>query len=221
MAETTTVSAPTSRGVSVPAFEQSLKLNTLQAQKVMHRVFSRAAGSLYRIDVILRIIGSEENAEQVEDVISDMLKEVDQELSTADAETFALLEENGIDGQPVYNSPVEQTVRITSPQVARFVSLVRKLDKLIMNIDTLWLAGQMVNKEHNDSAYRWQQKVMGLGSRIIGLERRARLAAQRQGKGDQVEAEAPRDPEAEKEAEHEAQASSDSSATEDEAETQI
>jgi hypothetical protein len=193
MTEKQTVAAPTSNGVSVPAFEQKLKLNTLQAQKVMRRVFSRAAGSLYRTDVILRIIGGDEDAERVELIINQMLSEVETALQEAQKEMAQRLEENGVDSLPVYDAPTEELIRITSPHVARFVSLVRKLDALITQIDALWLSGLMTNKERNDAVYRWQQRVIGLGSRIIGLERRARQAAQRKGKGEQVEAEAPMD----------------------------
>lgn len=191
MAEKKTTIPPTSSGVSVPAFEQLVKLNTLQAQKVMSRVFSRAAGSLYRIDVILRIIGSDLDAERVEVVINTMLNEVEEALQDAHKEMTSLLEENGIAGLPVYDAPTSETVRITSPHVARFLALVRKLDNLIAHIDALWLSGLMSNKERNDAVYRWQQRIIGLGSRIIGLERRARQAAQRQGKGEEVDAEAP------------------------------
>jgi hypothetical protein len=191
MAETAKKAAPAPKEISIPAFEQKLKLNTLQAQKVMRRVFSRAAGSLYRTDVILRIIGGDKEAEQVEMVINTMIKEVEDGLQETQKEMAELLEENGVDELPVYDSPTEETVRITSPHVARFVSLVRKLDALIVRIDAMWLSGLMTNKDRNDAVYRWQQKVIGLGSRIIGLERRARLAARKKGKGEEVDAQAP------------------------------
>jgi len=183
--------AQSTSNVSVPAFEQNVILNTLQAQKVMHRVFGRASGSLYRIDVILRIISGDADAERVEVVINTMLAEVEVALKEAAAEMGVKLEENGVDLLPTYDQPTEQVVRITSPHVARFLSLVRKLDALISQIDALWLSALMTNKDRNDAVYRWQQRVIGLGSRIIGLERRARLAAQRQGKGDEVESAAP------------------------------
>ncbi len=196
MAENTKRTAQASKDISIPAFEQKLKLNTLQAQKVMRRVFSRAAGSLYRTDVILRIIGGDKEAEQVELVINTMIKEVEDGLQATHKEMAELLEENGVDQLPVYDSPTEESIRITSPHVARFVSLVRKLDALIVQIDAMWLSGLMTNKDRNDAVYRWQQKVIGLGSRIIGLERRARLAARKKGKGEEVDAQAPESPEA-------------------------
>lgn len=178
-------------GISIPAFEQTITLNTLQAQRVMERVFERAAGSLYRIDVILRIIGSEENAHSVENLIQEEIMGVSTILKDAAKQTAAVMEANGVEGTPLYNCPSTKPVRIVSPHVAQFLSLVRMLDKLVMEIDALWLSGIVDNKNRNEEVYRWQQKVMGLGSRIIGIERRARKAAKSQGKGDEVDAQAP------------------------------
>lgn len=178
-------------GISIPSFEQKVTLNTLQAQRVMDRVFERAAASIYRIDVILRIIGSEENAQQVEDLIKREITEVAQTLSDASKQTQTVLEDNGIECLPNYSDPNERNVRIVSPHVAQFLGLVRVLDKLVMEIDALWISQVVQNKERNEAVYRWQQKVIGLGSRIIGIERRARKAAKSQGKGDEVDAQAP------------------------------
>lgn len=187
MAGENVIVAPTSRDISVPGFEKKVKLNTLQAQKVMSRVFTRAAGSLYRIDVILRIIAGDAEAENVEQVIDGMLKDVETDLQKHQNMLAALLEENGIDDLPVYDVPTNEIVRITSPHVGRFTALIQKLDSLIAQIDALWLSGLMPNKERNDEVYRWQQCIIGLGSRIIGIERRARQAARRNGKGDEVD----------------------------------
>lgn len=191
MTENTETAARQEKSISIPAFEQTMKLNTLQAQKVMSRVFARASDSLYRIDVILRIIGKEEDAQAVESVIKTMFDEIDTGLSDSAAQNTALLEENGIDELPSYDAPTSERIRITSPQVSRFAALVRRLDKLVMEIDALWLSGLIENKDRNEAVYRWQQRIIGLGSRIIGIERRARLAAKRQGKGDEVDAAAP------------------------------
>lgn len=191
MTEVAETTARQANSISVPAFEQKMNLNTLQAQKVMSRVFARASDSLYRIDVILRIIGKEEHAQQVEEVIKAMFDEVETGLKNSAAQNAALLEENGIEDMPSYDAPYSERIRVTSPQVARFAAMVRRLDKLVMEIDALWLTGIIDNGHRNEAAYRWQQRIIGLGSRIIGIERRARLAAKRQGKGDEVDAAAP------------------------------
>ncbi|MCZ5096726.1 hypothetical protein O5851_25075 [Escherichia coli] len=45
---------------SRPVFKQVLKVNSLQAQRVMERSFERVSNSLFSIDVILRIIGEQD-----------------------------------------------------------------------------------------------------------------------------------------------------------------
>ncbi|MFT8259153.1 MAG: hypothetical protein ACMZI2_07600 (plasmid) [Candidatus Symbiodolus clandestinus] len=45
---------------SRPSFIQALTLNSLQAQRVMVRAFEKVSRALYFIDVILHIIGTEE-----------------------------------------------------------------------------------------------------------------------------------------------------------------
>lgn len=179
--------------ISIPAFEKKVTLQTLQGQKVMRRSYERTANSLYRIDVILRIIGDEDNAARVEAVIDSMIKEIEEAMHKDMSARGAEIENHGIDELPGYNAPVHHTVQITSPHVSRYLHLVLQVDSLVQHIDALWLSGALTNKERNDAVYAWQQKVIGLGSRIIGLERRARQAARRQGKEDEVEEAAPRE----------------------------
>ncbi len=50
---------------SRPVFKQVLKVNSLQAQRVMERSFERVSNSLFSIDVILRIIGEQDEIDQL------------------------------------------------------------------------------------------------------------------------------------------------------------
>lgn len=182
---------PATRGISVPSYTQAVQIKTLQAQKVMSRVFSRASNSLYRIDVILRVIGSEDAAEQVEQVISDEINEATTALKSALDRVKVVMDTNGITEPPSYDLVFNEEVRIISPHVARFVNLVRMLDEIITCIDALWLNSIVNNKDRNDEVYLWQQRIMKLGSRIITIESRARESARAQGKQEEVDREAP------------------------------
>lgn len=62
-------SSDRSNHYSRPVFKQVLKVNSLQAQRVMERSFERVSNSLFSIDVILRIIGEQDEIDQVETVI--------------------------------------------------------------------------------------------------------------------------------------------------------
>ncbi|EPK2935542.1 hypothetical protein I9Y58_004993, partial [Citrobacter freundii] len=124
---------------SRPVFKQVLKVNSLQAQRVMERSFERVSNSLFSIDVILRIIGEQDEIDQVETVILEHISKVSEDLDKATAQLNKLMEDNGIDMMPGYTNPNEYTIEINSPQVAQFAHLIRKLDTLMGIVDTLWL----------------------------------------------------------------------------------
>lgn len=183
--------------LSIPVYRQTLSLSSLQAQRVMNRSFAAAAGSLFRIDVIIRILGKEEDVDEVEALIRKMIKELahdmDKELSGADQ----LLVDGGIETLPEYTHPRDFEIEIKSPQIANFARLVTKLDQLMLRVDALWINGLMPNKQRARTTYQWQQRLLGLAGRVIGYEKRARIAAYRAGKETEVENLAPmRDQEA-------------------------
>lgn len=184
---------PANQGISIPVYAQEVTIKSLQAQKVMRRVFTRASNSLYRIDVILRIIDSDKSASEVEKIIDDAISEVELDIENARERFEILLDNNGIAELPSYEVVYTEEIKIISPHVGRFLALVRKLDEIVSMIDALWLSGLMKNKDRNSELYSWQQRIVSLGARIIGIENRSREAARRQGKGEEVDTKAPED----------------------------
>ncbi|MCA2486804.1 MULTISPECIES: hypothetical protein, partial [Vibrio] len=144
LAETSLEQQPTKKernnaDLSRPVFKRVLKVNSLQAQRVVERSFQRVSDSLFSIDVILRIIGEQDEIDQVESIIQEHIEKVSVDLDTATNQLQKLMEDNGIEGAPEYTSPNQYDIEINSPQVAQFAHLVRKLDNLMLLVDTLWL----------------------------------------------------------------------------------
>ena len=166
-------------------------MNSLQAQRVMDRSFDRVSNSLFSIDVILRIIGEQDEIDQVESVILELIAKVSEDLDKGTAQLRKVMEDNGIDGMPGYSNPTTYDIEISSPQVAQFVHLIRKLDTLMGLVDTLWLNAILSNKQRTEANYQWQQRLFKLAGRIIGLEKRARVAAHAKGKESEVAQAAP------------------------------
>lgn len=196
LAETSLEQQPTKKernnaDLSRPVFKRVLKVNSLQAQRVVERSFQRVSDSLFSIDVILRIIGEQDEIDQVESIIQEHIEKVSVDLDTATNQLQKLMEDNGIEGAPEYTSPNQYDIGINSPQVAQFAHLVRKLDNLMLLVDTLWLNSILTSKQRKDATYQWQQRLIKLAGRIIGIEKRARISAHSKGKKDEVEAAAP------------------------------
>lgn len=177
---------------SQPIFYQKLTVQSMQAQRVMNRSFRAVAGSLFRIDVILRIIGEQAAVDIVEKNVIDNIKKVADELEKEISASKGLMDENGIFQLPTYTNPEDHDIEIKSPQIASFARLVARLDVLMAQIDTLWINGSILdNKQRANATYQWQQRLIRLAGRIIGLEKRARIAAYNAGKREEVDTEAP------------------------------
>ena len=175
-----------SRHYSRPVFDQTVTLQSEQAQRVMAREFARVVSALYAIDVILRIIGDDREVDEVEAVVNALIGACGQDVQSEKARLDKLREDNGITALPRYTNPEEIKVRIVSPQVAQFIALVQRMDDLMVTVDALWLCGILTNKQRSDGAYQWQQRLLRLGRRIVEIERRARVSAQQKGKDEEI-----------------------------------
>lgn len=176
---------------SRPVFAQKTTIYTLQAQRVVDRSLVRASYSLFSLDVILQVIGDRDQIDEVSDVVHGHISKASQDMGEKLTQMKALLEQHQITEQPTYTNPRELEVEITSPQVAQFLRLITQLDSLMAMIDTLWFHGVLTSKQRTQAGLEWQQHLNRLASRIIGVEKRARIAANKQGKRDEVDAKAP------------------------------
>lgn len=181
----------TNRPYSRPVFLQVIGLNSLQSQRIMERSFSRVSNSLFSLDVILRIIGEQDEVDEVESMIVNEIAKVAQDLDEAMSVMGKLMEDNGIDAVPAYSAPMKYEIEITSPQVAQFARLLQALDELMGRVDTLWLNSVFNSKQRSDANYQWQQRLFRLSGRIINWEKRARISANSKGKEQEVSEAAP------------------------------
>ncbi len=102
--------------------------------------------ALYGIDVVLRIIGDDEEMDQVEEIVGTLTGKLAEELRAEQARLEQLREANGISATPRYTNPKQITVHISSPQLAQYTALIDELDRLMTVMDALWLTGVLTSK---------------------------------------------------------------------------
>jgi len=172
--------------ISRPVFERSIQINSEQAIRVIRKSYGRLIRSLYAIDVTLRIVGQEQAIDDIEELVSKMIADCAQQLQQEKARLDKLNADNGIAETPRYTHPTDFKARITSPQIAQFVELIRLLDQLMIAMDTLWLCQILTSKQCSVARYQWQQRLHRLARRIVSIEQRAHQAAYAQGRGEEV-----------------------------------
>ena len=186
MADNTEQAKTVRPAISRPVFERSIKIQSEQAIRVIRHSYGRLIRSLYAIDVILRIVGQEQAIDDIEGIVSTMIGDCALQLQQEKARLDKLCADNGIAESPRYTHPTDFKARITSPQIAQFVELIRLLDQLMIAMDTLWLCQILTNKQCSVARYQWQQRVHRLARRIVSIEQRAHQASYAQGRGEDV-----------------------------------
>lgn len=168
---------------SRPVFDLTLRIQSEYARRLLRdREFRPAMHALYGIEVILHLVGDDDDAEQVETLIRERLEGLADELQREIARLQVLLADRGLDKtRPRYTHPVTVTVHVASPAIALYANLIQVLDRLLMGLDTLWLSGLLPSKERLAVAIRWRNRIGGAGQEFIGLHRRAYAAAERRG----------------------------------------
>lgn len=174
--------APTSH----PIISRKLTLHTHQAQRVDRRLTDRLNRTLYNLDVILRIIGSSKEVDAVTSKITDKLRETTSELKSEKERVEKIRSDNLVEVVHAYSHPVERNIDLSTPYIFQVVDLLEMFDSLVRSIDALWFAGQFKGSQKEQATWTWQRRLVKLGNEIIDLERRARNAADKKEKTDEV-----------------------------------
>jgi len=190
MSQTNIASSPYSRAI----IKRTVVFKSLQSQRVMHRSFEKLKQSLFSLSVILRIISDEETEiEKIDAYIDEQFSSTETDLATEQARLKKILEDNGVDELANYSKPESYDIEIDSPRANTFLRLITQLDNMMLLIDTAWLCAEFDDKQKKNATFQWQQRLIKLAGRIIALEKRARIAATKKGKEDEVRAQAPVD----------------------------
>jgi len=172
--------APRDNSKSHPYFTQKVKLHSLHAQQVFDRGFEIYASSIFSLSVVLRIIGTDQQAREVEGVVDERLNKAFEDIRSEALRLEKLAEANGIEFTGIeYSHPKEVGVKITSPRAVRYLGLIREFDGMVAKLDTLWLSGVVPDGNYSRSLYEWKRRLLRLAIVIRSIARRAMIAARK------------------------------------------
>ena len=156
---------------------QQVGLNSLQAQKILKRSYSRLSDALFSSSVVLRTKCTREEADGVEEIINEHFDKVQAELEQEKAKLTALMENNAIQVSPDYSNRGVYDVQIKSPKDAVFLHLIGEVDTIISMLDTLWMTSVISDSQRSDTTFQWQQRLIKMASRVMAIEKSARIKA--------------------------------------------
>jgi len=168
---------------SLPYFIQKVRLRSSHAQQLFERGFERCADAIFSLSVVLRFIGTEEQAREAEGIIDERINKTFEDIRAEIARLEKLAEANGIEFAGIdYSNPKDVEAKITSPRAVRFVALIREFDSLVARMDTLWLSGVIPDSNYSLGIYEWKRRLLRLSLAIRTVSAQAMASARRKEK---------------------------------------
>lgn len=163
---------------STPFRRETLRLKTTPSQYVYHLALVMAQKSLYFFYYTLP--DNHEAVQAAETVVTSKIDAVDAALNDELARMRAMVDGNLADPCDGYTQPIDVEVAMYTPEAARFGTIVRNFDALILLIDTLWFAGQVKRVHRGQLIMKYRKMIVSLARELFALSRRARNTVNRQ-----------------------------------------
>ena len=164
---------------SRPFLTQETLLNSLHAQQIFDRGYEMCANALFSLSVVLRFIGSEEQAQEVDTLVDTQIDQTLEEIRKESLRLKEVAEGNGIETAIGYTSAKAIDVQITSPRSIKYLAIIREFDAMMTHLDALWLSCVITDSQYARAVYEWKRRILRLAGQIRQLATRAVLAARR------------------------------------------
>ena len=139
---------------STPSMTETMVMRSEQAKSLVIRIpgrktsppFAGVSPALFAIDVVTRKMSrNNQNFDHkaIREAVESRFKLVEDDFSGEIARLETFIKNEGIKSRASYNSPVEYSYEVTTPQIMRAGELVVQLDMLVSLVDTLWLTGRL------------------------------------------------------------------------------
>jgi len=164
---------------SRPFLTQKALLNSLHAQQIFERGYEMCANALFSLSVVLRFIGTEEQAQEVDAMVDALINQALEGIQKESARLKEIAESNGIETTIGYTSAKTVDVQITSPRSIKFLAIIREFDGMMANMDALWLSCVITDTQYARGVYEWKRRILRLACQVRQIATRAVLAARR------------------------------------------
>jgi hypothetical protein len=164
---------------SRPFLTQKALLNSLHAQQVFERGYEMCANALFSLSVVLRFIGTEEQAQEVDAMVDNLINQALEGIQKESSRLKKIAESNGIETNIGYTSAKTMDVQITSPRSIKYLAIIREFDNMMANMDALWLSCVITDTQYARGVYEWKRRILRLAGQVRQIATRAVLAARR------------------------------------------
>ncbi|MHB8252140.1 MAG: hypothetical protein ACYDEV_00215 [Acidiferrobacter sp.] len=164
---------------SVPYMTRRVRLFSTPAQRAYARAYDIHNTALYQAGVLLRIVGTDEQADKVEEGIDKRLDAMRADLDAEIKRLKQVRDDNGIDTEVSYTAPMDVEAHISTRRSAVYLGILEMWDTMIRLLDTLRLTGILTDKQFRTASNAWRKQILGVVIQNVQLANRAMMISRR------------------------------------------
>lgn len=159
---------------AIPEFTRSVTLRTAYAQSVYRRNFERLKADLYVLTVRLHANGMEQAGKLVEQQCQEEFVKLGTDLNLEIQRVEVLMAKAGVKEDPTYERAQTFHAKFSTPKANEFLSLLIRMDSLLVRFDALWLTGEIDTHVRVDSSMNWKRRLTKVANRLRARGNQAR-----------------------------------------------
>lgn len=158
-----------------PVLEMTVRCQTEAVEKILEVNFDPVQKALYHIHVTLPIMSraSPKVINEVLDLVEHRFGKIEQQMDLELGRLKALAKTDGAVQPSEYTNPSEQVIQVFTPEMARWIGMLMRMDEILRWVDALWYSTRVKSKDRSALLMQWRNTMTGFSRELHNLHLRA------------------------------------------------
>lgn len=158
-----------------PVIEMTVRCQTEAVEKILEVNFDPVQKALYHIHVTLPIMSraSPRVINEVLDLVEHRFGKIEHQMDLELGRLKALAKTDGAVQPSGYTNPSEHVLQVFTPEMARWVGMLMRMDEILRWVDALWYSTRVKSKDRSALLMQWRNTMTGFSRELHNLHLRA------------------------------------------------
>lgn len=158
-----------------PVIEMTVRCQTEAVEKILEVNFDPVQKALYHIHVTLPIMSraSPKVINEVLDLVEHRFGKIEHQMDLELGRLKALAKTDGAVQPSGYTNPSEHVLQVFTPEMARWVGMLMRMDEILRWVDALWYSTRVKSKDRSALLMQWRNTMTGFSRELHNLHLRA------------------------------------------------
>jgi len=164
-----------------PVIEMTVAPQTEPVEKILEANFDPVQKALYHIHVTLPIMSRTDTKviNEVLDLVEARFSKIEGQMALELGRLKALAKTDGAVQPASYTNPTSRVMMVYTPEMARWVGLLMRMDEIMRWVDALWYSTRVKSKDRNAVMMNWRNTLTGFSRELNNLHLRANAFQER------------------------------------------